>query len=439
MSVDTNYWRNHRKATNARYIQRYLLRAENYNQPTATNYEVLNSERINLLAAMEQAYQTKQWNQVTLFMKYLDSYLEVRGYWAELRTGLEQATTAANAIGHHVDAATFDSNLFRLIQNTTGFGGTNQEYLQILKIFLHHLQTFHTSNDKQNIAITCHQLGILEQTRGNYQEAEDYYQQSLAIKQEINDQAGIAATFHQLGTLAHKWGNYTSANKYYQQSFSLVTALDDQAAIARILHQLAVLAQDQGNLVMASNYYQQSLVINKALGNQAGIATTLHQLGTLAYQEGNLNDTANYYQQSLAIEEKLGNRAGIAQTLGELGNLAASSSDFTQAEHSYKRAIDIHQESGQIIEASLWMFNLALLYEQEKRLSEALALLEQAVEIADQTEFCQSKDYEISLKRIRRKTNGRKYRNLGMNWVAKVTKWFTRSGQNYFKKDITDK
>ena len=202
--VDAKRWRTRRQKTIIRHLTKFLAYTKEHEQASAANYKALDDERDNLIKALSQGHATKQWEQLCHLTELLDGYLDIRGYWGERRIGLERAVDAANALGWEGNAAAFDCNLFIITYNTVGLGATDQEYLHLLKIFHRHLATFHRLGDRQNIAIVCHYLGLLEQARHNYAEAKDYYRQSLAFKTELGDQSGVAATLHQLGTLAHQ-------------------------------------------------------------------------------------------------------------------------------------------------------------------------------------------------------------------------------------------
>ena len=57
-------------------------------------------------------------------------------------------------------------------------------------------------------AAYIHQLGMLAQDRGDYEEAARQYQRSLDINERLGDQAGMATSYHQLGMLAQDRGDY---------------------------------------------------------------------------------------------------------------------------------------------------------------------------------------------------------------------------------------
>ncbi|MGW2836145.1 tetratricopeptide repeat protein, partial [Streptomyces sp. NPDC001286] len=56
-----------------------------------------------------------------------------------------------------------------------------------------------------------HQLGMIAQKRGDYQQAEDHYRASLTTFEELGDRAGIASSYHQLGIIAQLRGDYQQA------------------------------------------------------------------------------------------------------------------------------------------------------------------------------------------------------------------------------------
>ena len=56
-----------------------------------------------------------------------------------------------------------------------------------------------------------HQLGILAQDRGDYDEAARQYQRALDITERLGDQAGMARSYSQLGSLEDERGGSIAA------------------------------------------------------------------------------------------------------------------------------------------------------------------------------------------------------------------------------------
>ena len=54
----------------------------------------------------------------------------------------------------------------------------------------------------QKAAAFQHQLGMVAQERGSYEDALDWYRKSLAIAEELGDRSGMARSYHQLGKVS---------------------------------------------------------------------------------------------------------------------------------------------------------------------------------------------------------------------------------------------
>jgi len=54
--------------------------------------------------------------------------------------------------------------------------------------------------------------------QGEYAAAQAYYEESLAIRQEIGDRQSIAGSLHNLGTVAQSQGEYAAARTCYEEA-----------------------------------------------------------------------------------------------------------------------------------------------------------------------------------------------------------------------------
>ena len=80
-----------------------------------------------------------------------------------------------------------------------------------------------------SMATGYHNLGMLAQIRGDYDEAARQYQRALDISERLGDQAGTARQLYPLGILAQTRGDYDEAARQYQRSLDIIERLGDQA------------------------------------------------------------------------------------------------------------------------------------------------------------------------------------------------------------------
>ena len=77
-------------------------------------------------------------------------------------------------------------------------------------------------------------LGDIAQNRGQWDEAEHLYRQSLAVREDLGDRAGIAETNYDLAQLERQRGNTTLAETFYTTAHQLYQTLGAAKDLERI-------------------------------------------------------------------------------------------------------------------------------------------------------------------------------------------------------------
>jgi tetratricopeptide (TPR) repeat protein len=106
---------------------------------------------------------------------------------------------------------------------------------------------------------------MIAELRGDYAQAEQRYQASLTIFEELGDRAGIASSYHQLGIIAELRGDYAQAEQRYQASLTIKEELGDRAGIAWTTSQLGVLRTVQGRPAEGVAYNIHALALRVSL------------------------------------------------------------------------------------------------------------------------------------------------------------------------------
>jgi hypothetical protein len=101
------------------------------------------------------------------------------------------------------------------------------------------------------VAGSYHQLGRVAQLRGQLDDAENWYRQSLTIRQELGDRPGMADSFGQLGLLAGQRGQAVEALTWTVRCVALFEEFPHPASdpgptlLARLTATLGVEALEQ--------------------------------------------------------------------------------------------------------------------------------------------------------------------------------------------------
>jgi tetratricopeptide (TPR) repeat protein len=327
-------------------------------------FKVIGLQRRTLGAMLGYALDHQMWQEAAAIAQPLDAYWDARGLGDEAAawTGRIQAATE-NRPG---TVPSPDSPAGWLWMYTTGRQADRQRlawqldqaertYRQILAM----LQAQPgTSATQMNMAIAYHQLGMVAQDRGLLDDAEAWYRQSLAIKDNLGNSRGMASTYHQLGMVAHDRGRLDDAEDWYRRSLAIEENLGNQQGAAISYQWLGNVARNQGRLDDAENWYRKSLAANRYLGGRSGMADSCHGLGTVALVRRQLDAAEDWYRKSLAIREAMGDRPGMALVYLDLGTLAVAQGQPQIAEDWYRRSLAIREDLGDRAGAAELLNNL---------------------------------------------------------------------------------
>lgn len=201
-------------------------------------------------------------------------------------------------------------------------------------------------------------LGAVSRHQGNYEDAHDRYQQSLALFAEAPDtlELDTAMVLNNLGVVARRLGNYEEARGYLEQAIEISERVygSPHPEIARALNSLGVLARYEGDYAKANEHYSRSLEMKeKLLGPEHdSVATALNNLGTLKNVEGKPQEAAPYYERALAIWETVHgpDHTAVATALVNLGEVSNDAG-------SYRKAIELCGRSLRIFEQRIGLDN----------------------------------------------------------------------------------
>jgi tetratricopeptide (TPR) repeat protein len=79
-----------------------------------------------------------------------------------------------------------------------------------------------------SVAVLWHQIGIAHREAAQFEQAEQAYRQSLAIKVQQQNRAGEASSLGELGTLYDQMGRLEDAATFYRQAADIYARLQDK-------------------------------------------------------------------------------------------------------------------------------------------------------------------------------------------------------------------
>ncbi len=309
--------------------------------------------RPSLSAFLAAALERDLFTDAQALIQALDEYWDVAGLAFEAAAWCDQVIKATEPHpGQAPEIETPAHDLWLFVRGADAIRALGAGDLARAEEIYHGIEASFKRRDgekaKRCLAFAFHQLGRVAQARGRHDEAEGWYQKSLAIEQALGNQPGIATSFHQLGMVAQDRGRHEEAEAWYKKSLVIEQALGDQPGIASSYHQLGIAALELGRLDEAEGWYKNSLTILEALSNQPGLAASYHQLGRIAQARGHYDEAEGWYKRSLAIKAALDNQPGLATSYHELGMVAQDRGRLDEAEGWYEKSLAIYEAMGEV-------------------------------------------------------------------------------------------
>ncbi len=229
-----------------RFIDYFLKYAEEHAKHSEEDFRALEDEKENGEAAMEMAFQRKDWESVIKFFAALREFLDRHNYWRDLISLSERALFAAQQeIEEGLVASDAEFNdLAKQIPNIIGIEHQNrdlarQTYLEALRFYKSRWKDTQKGPEERKkyvyrIGLTSHQIGVLRQHEGQRRKARGWYRWAQRFWEKSGSQRGIAAILNNLGVIAEQEGNIEEAADLFHQALNIFNKLEPPSAYALI-------------------------------------------------------------------------------------------------------------------------------------------------------------------------------------------------------------
>lgn len=256
---------------------------------------------------------------------------------------LEGTAQKQRELAASLDRPDFVADALRLLGEAATHRGN---YEQAEEYYERSLARARESGDRFGEAESLRHLGNTRFRMGALERAREYFEHSLAIKREIGDRRGAARTLNNIGLVYFRQGTLDQAHEYYEQSLDAIRGIGDRRGEAGCLLNLANIVVKWGEYDQAMAYLERSHEIYQQLGDRRGEANSRQNLGTVAIRRGEYDRAVEYFEGCLAISREIGHRKSEAQSLNNLGTVARIRGAYDQAETYLEQSLDIKRELG---------------------------------------------------------------------------------------------
>lgn len=303
----------------------------------------------------------------------LSAYWEQRGLWRE---GLAYLTTFLARAGeeqpNYPDALRSASHLHQLTGNMGEAGALLDRAIE----------AYRKQGDQAGLASGLIRAGVFHAQRGELRRTVDFFEQSLAIHEELGDDYATSITLLNLGVAYSDLYDYPASRAYLERALVMKRRVEDTYGLVLATSSLAFLAVYEGRLEDADPLIEEALAGCAELGLLAERSYVLITAGWLARERGAFAAARTTFEEALSIAREIDDRVGESHALAHLGFLSHLQGDRGAALERYARALPIQYELESAVTVLGSLFALALVAEgandpaRAARLYGAVAALE---------------------------------------------------------------
>lgn len=182
-------------------------------------------------------------------------------------------------------------------------------------------------------------LNALGRVQREPERALAFYREALDLNRRLGDREQEAVTLHNLGQAWLRIGETEKALASYEQALPVWRSLGKRYDEAGTLVKLGYLYQSVGEPAKAFDLLSRALAIFESLGADRDVAGTLNTLGNAQAKAGDLPAALASLDRALAIRRRLGDHRGEGETLNDVGWCQILQGRPAQARASFAAAV----------------------------------------------------------------------------------------------------
>jgi predicted ATPase/class 3 adenylate cyclase len=180
-----------------------------------------------------------------------------------------------------------------------------------------------------------------------------------------------ARALRSFGSSAHFAGEWDLAEQLWEESLAEYRRLGNDQGIAVLLHRLAISALEHGDVEQARKRSERSLELHRALANEKGAVQPMTLLGAIALQSGDRAGGVALLEESAELAKQVPWRWWRAGTLSAIADVAIAEGRAAEALPLLREALDLALQLGDRVGVSWYLSQFSLTLAREGRTEEA--------------------------------------------------------------------
>lgn len=248
-------------------------------------------------------------------------------------------------------------------------------YDQALVYLFHSLALRRTLKDSLMIAETFRVIGMVHLGKNSFDSASYYLNYAHNIGIRHNDIELTMFSQINLADLNFAIGNLIESISQYQKALEMLQTHDFKRYRALVLHHIGLVFDSQGDYLKSIEYLLNALKLSEELNSRQEVIKINVAIGWAYNNLQNYNQALVFGNRAITLSRNTKDAAtiGLAQNL--LGNIYANMKQYNNALRYYDSALVNRNKLGLTLLEANTMYNIAMVYEDQNRLDEALDYL----------------------------------------------------------------
>lgn len=175
------------------------------------------------------------------------------------------------------------------------------------------------------------EIGISQLDIQNWNEAEEYFINSLSFARKLKDNSQIALALINLAAVEHGKKNYVKSMQFARETETYLTKISDSESIGDIENFIGILYNDLGEYKEAAIRLNKALVNFENVGNRLKIANVYHHVGKVLLAQGKFLEAENFLNRSISIKKELKKVGLIHMSYKVLSDLYLKKNNVSEA------------------------------------------------------------------------------------------------------------
>jgi tetratricopeptide (TPR) repeat protein len=198
-----------------------------------------------------------------------------------------------------------------------------------------------------------HQLGLIKNRQGEYQEAITFYEKALEIHKKSlpSNDPYLAKSYNNIGLVYLKLGDYSKALSSHEKALGIQqqSLPPNHPSLGMSHNNIGAVYYNMGDYSKALSYYEKDLEISqKSLPpNHPDLGASYNNIGLVYRKMGDYSKALSYYEKDLEICQKSlpPNHPRLGGSYNNIGFVYETMGDYSKARSFYERAVENGEHS----------------------------------------------------------------------------------------------